>query len=190
MLLTIGFLCIAIFCIVTSQPSAARPNDSQIIPVVNLANLDFAVTAGASNVQAGDVVPFYLAITNTFSLPLENFVLVTTPPTYTTFSLIESSNGWMEIGTDDTPCIDRSPPGQHCSYMIDSMAANSAITLTFAVQIDQDIPSSNDPVSLRANIYALGAVPEVPTEQPSGQGDNDNGPDAQPTQLLFMPIIE
>lgn len=64
---------------------------NQTIPFVDLADLDFQVSVGATTIAPGDVIPFYLTITNTTNSPLEPIALVTMPPNYTSFVATEST---------------------------------------------------------------------------------------------------
>lgn len=192
-LLLIGLFCVLIFCFADSQTHRSRAANAQTIPIVDLADLDFAVTVGAKYVSPGEVVPFYITITNSFSLPLENFQLVTSPPAHTTFSQENSSENWLESGMESVPCADGNQPGQLCYFTINSLDADAAVTITFAVRIDRDIPANSAPISLQANIYAVGqgpTAPPLPSDPPSGQGNADGDPNRPASRILYLPLIE
>ena len=183
-LFLLNYFCLYSESFAEAALSSQQAAVNQTIPTVDLAELDFQVRVDATNIAPGDVVPFYLTITNTTNFPLEPIALVTMPPNHTSFSLAESTAGWLQSGGDSALCYDGTPTGFSCVMLIDSLVAGESRVSIFAVKVDPNIPSDSDAIALLANIYPADQQPSIPNHTPpvSGQDNSDKS-------TLFLPFF-
>lgn len=174
-----------------SSFTSLKVANAQTIPVVDLSELDFRVAVEATTVAPGEVILFRLQITNTSTYTLAPTALITTPPDNTSFSLAESSDGWLQSGTESTPCADGHPAGYTCFLTLDRLSAGETAEAIFAVVIDPDFPFDGERISLLANIYPADQQPLAPNPPPpaTGQDDPTLNPAGTIDHTIFLPLF-
>jgi uncharacterized repeat protein (TIGR01451 family) len=136
------------------------------------ANVDLQInkTDGGVTTAAGGVVAYTLTYTNVGTTAATGVVITETVPANTTFNAAASVPTTWD-------CADGSGPGTVCITLVDSLAPNAGGTATFALTVDDPLPSDVTEIANTASIGDDGASGPDPTP------DNNTSSDTTPVNI-------
>lgn len=152
-------------------------------------NLTFLKSATATVVSPGDSLEYLLTAANTGGRTVPSVRIVETVPANTTFDASNSSPGWS--------CADDAPAGTTCTLNIGDLAGGGSVDRTFAVQVNNPLPTG---VTTVANQAVLDDGDPTTTDPSDGEetpvdaapvldvAKTDNGVTAEPGDTVTYTI--
>jgi uncharacterized repeat protein (TIGR01451 family) len=127
-------------------------------------DLQINKTDGGITTAPGDVVAYTLTYANVGGVTATGVVITETVPANTTFNAAASAPTTWD-------CADGSGPGTICTTLVDSLAPNDGGTATFALTVDNPLPSGVTQIANTASIGDDGASGPDPTPQNNVSSD-------------------
>jgi LPXTG-site transpeptidase (sortase) family protein len=122
-------------------------------------------TDNTDYVAPGATLVYQIEYQNIGNQDATGVVITETVPDDTTFDADNSDSGWVEQGTSD-PCADGAPAGTVCEYTVGDLdAGEDAVSVTFAVNVD-------DPLDV-----AVDEIINTVTIEDDGTNGDDSDPD-------------
>ena len=137
---------------VTDPGDTNATNDSatEITPLDAAPVLGLTKADGATGTLPGATDVYVLRVTNTGDQEATGVVLTETVPADTTFDLAGSTAGWVG-------CADGAAAGTVCTFTIGSIAAaGGAVNVSFAVTVDDPVPSGVTQIVNSVSVTAEG----------------------------------
>ncbi len=148
-------------------------SDDEVTPVIAQPALSINKDDGGVTAEPGDVVVYTLTFANTGNQDATGVFITDTVPDHTSFDPASSSAGWS--------CVPDSSAGSVCTILIGDLDAGDGGSVSFAVTVDNPLPTGVTEIFNIATISDDGAN----SDEPITDSDGDNTPvDAQPELFI------
>ncbi len=127
------------------DPTPGNNGDNDNTPVDAAPDLVVTKTDNGIGADAGDTIAYVITYNNIGNQDATGVVITETVPANTIFNVGSSTAGWI--------CTPDGNAGSSCEFTVGALAVNAMANVTFAVTVDNPLPSN---VKVIANVVTIG----------------------------------